>query len=247
MKMGYRSDLDLLKGLAIIAVVLYHAGWSKSGYLGVDVFLVLNGYLIVPKVLNEIEEERFRYFHFLEKKVFRFLPLVLLISGLSLAIGYWWILPHDYRFLSEEAVAASVFMNNILQSITTQNYWAAIYQKVLMHTWFLGVLFQFYIVSPLLMLLMKQRMKVMLVLLTILSVTLYVMPIDSIANKYYLLPYRFFEMAIGGLVAIRAPKVSVPVKYASLCGLLLMIFFGAFTIGERAMPYNIVGGDELYS
>jgi peptidoglycan/LPS O-acetylase OafA/YrhL len=241
-KKGYRHDLDLLKGFVIIAVVLYHAGWCKSGYLGVDLFLVLNGYLVVPKVMNEIEEGRFRYFAFLEKKIFRLLPLVLLVSGLSLAIGYWGMLPHDFRFLSEEAVAASVFMNNILQAITTQNYWAAIYQKVLMHTWFLGVLFQFYLVFPLLMLLMKRQMKVTLMVLIVLSIVLYLLPIDSIGNKYYMLSYRFFEMAIGGLVAIKPIKVPAPIKYISLCGLLFMIFLGAFTIGERTMSYNLVGG-----
>ena len=240
--MEYRYDLDILKGLAIIAVVLYHADWCKSGYLGVDLFFVLNGYLVVPRVMNEIEEGQFRYFSFLEKKIFRLLPVVLLVSGLSLAIGYWGMLPLDFRFLSEEAVAASVFMNNILQAITTQNYWAAIYQKVLMHTWFLGVLFQFYLVFPLLMLLMKRQLKVTLMVLTVLSIVLYLLPIDSIGNKYYMLPYRFFEMAIGGLKAIRPTKVSAPIKYISLCGLFLMIFFGAFTIGERAMPYNLVGG-----
>ena len=242
MEKKYRHDLDLLKGLAIIAVVLYHAGWCKSGYLGVDLFLVLNGYLVVPKVMNEIEEGRFRYFSFLEKKIFRLLPLVLLVSGLSLAIGYWGMLPNDFRFLSEETVAASIFMNNVLQAITTQNYWAAIYQKVLMHTWFLGVLFQFYVVFPLLMLLVRRQMKVMLIALTLLSLLLYLLPVDSIGNKYYLLPYRFFEIAIGGVVAIRTTKVSTSLKYISLCGLLFMIFFGAFTIGERAMPYNLTGG-----
>ena len=242
MEKKYRHDLDLLKGLAIIAVVLYHAGWCKSGYLGVDLFLVLNGYLVVPKVMNEIEEGRFRYFSFLEKKIFRLLPLVLLVSGLSLAIGYWGMLPNDFRFLSEETVAALTFMNNVLQAITTQNYWAAIYQKVLMHTWFLGVLFQFYVVFPLLMLLVRRQMKVMLIVLTLLSLLLYLLPVDSIGNKYYLLPYRFFEISIGGVVAIRATKVSTSLKYISLCGLLFMIFFGAFTIGERAMPYNLTGG-----
>ncbi len=238
----YRYDLDLLKGLAIIAVVLYHAGWCKSGYLGVDLFLVLNGYLVVPQVMRQIDEGRFRYWTFIEKKIFRLLPLVLIVSVLSLAIGYWGMLPNDLRFLSEEAVAASTFMNNVLQAITTQNYWAAIYQKVLMHTWFLGVLFQFYVVFPLLMLVVKRRMKMTLIVLTFLSLLLYLLPVDSIGNKYYLLSYRFFEIAIGGLVAIRAPRVSTSMKYFSVVGLFLMIFFGAFTIGERAMPYNLVGG-----
>ena len=187
MEKCYRYDLDLLKGLAIIAVVLYHAGWCKSGYLGVDVFLVINGYLVVPKVMNEIEEGRFRYSSFLEKKLFRLLPLVLLVSAFALAIGYMDMLPFDYRFLSEEVVASFVFANNILQSITTQNYWAAIYHKVMMHTWFLGVLFQFYIIFPLLMMVFRKWMKSALIVLTVLSLLLYLSPIDTIADKYYLI------------------------------------------------------------
>lgn len=241
MKKYYRHDLDLLKGLAIIAVVLYHAGWCKSGYLGVDLFLVLNGYFVVSQVMRQIDERRFRYWAFIEKKIFRLLPLVLIVSVLSLTIGYWGMLPNDLRFLSEEVVSASVFMNNMIQAITTQNYWAAIYQKVLMHTWFLGVLFQFYVVFPLLMLL-RRRMTLTLIVLTLLSLLLYLLPIDSIGNKYYLLPYRFFEIAIGGLVAIKSPRVSTSIKYFSVVGLFLMVFFGAFTIDERAMPYNLVGG-----
>jgi peptidoglycan/LPS O-acetylase OafA/YrhL len=240
--MNYRYDLDVLKGLAIVAVMLYHAGWCKSGYLGVDVFLVLNGYFVMPQVLRQIGEKRFHYFAFLEKKLFRLLPLVLLICGLSLAVGYWGMLPNDFRFLSEEAVASSVFGNNILQAVTTQNYWAAIYHKVLMHTWFLGVLMQFYVVFPLLMLLIRSRMRLALVLLMLLSLLLYLLPIDTIGDKYYLLPYRFFEIAVGGIVALHCWKGNPSISYLSLGCLLLMIFFGAFTIGEREMPYNLVGG-----
>lgn len=242
MEVKYRHDLDLLKGLAIIAVVLYHAGWCKSGYLGVDVFFIINGYLVVPKVMNEIVSGQFRYFSFLEKKLFRLLPLVLLVSAFALVIGYMDMLPFDYRFLSEEVVASSIFANNILQSITTQNYWAAIYHKVMMHTWFIGVLFQFYIIFPLLMIVFRKWMKSTLVILTVLSLLLYLSPIDTIADKYYLLHYRFFELTIGGLIALKTYRGSSLLSYASFLGILLMIFLGAFTIGERAMPYNLVGG-----
>lgn len=238
----YRYDLDFVKGLAIMAVVLYHAGWCKSGYLGVDVFFVINGYLVVPKVMNEIAEGRFCYWSFLEKKLFRLLPLVLIVSAAALLIGYMGMLPNDYRFLSEEVVASSVFMNNVLQAITTQNYWAAIYHKVLMHNWFLGVLFQFYIVFPLLMMLFRKRMEHALVVLALLSLLLYLSPIDTIGNKYYLLHYRFFELAIGGLIAMKTYKNSDTMGVISIIGVLLMIFMGTFTIGEREMPYNLVGG-----
>ena len=238
----YRYDLDFLKGLTIIAVILYHAGWCKSGYLGVDVFFVVNGYLVVPKVLDVIESGQFRYFSFLEKKLFRILPMVLLVSAFALAIGYMDMLPFDFRFLSEEVVASSFFMNNILQAMTTQNYWAAIYHKVMMHTWFLGVLFQFYIVFPLLMRVFRKWMKSALLTLTILSLILYVAPIDTIGDRYYLLQYRFFELSVGGLIATTSFKSSSALSYISFLGVLLMIFFGAFTVGERVMPYNLVGG-----
>ena len=238
----YRYDLDLLKGLAVIAVVFYHAGCCKSGYLGVDVFFVLSGCLIIPRVMDEILEGRFHYWHFLDKRVFRLLPLVLIVSGLSLVVGYWGMLPGDLRYLSEEVMSASVFSENILQSITTQNYWAAIYHKVLMHTWYLGVLFQFYIVFPLMMLLFRRRMMSVLVVLTLLSFVLYLLPIDTIGDKYYLLPYRFFEIAAGGIIAIRQHKASDGLSFLTLILVLAMIFFGAFTLGERAMPYNLVGG-----
>lgn len=238
----YRYDLDLLKGFSIIAVVLYHAGWCKSGYLGVDVFFVVNGYLVVPKLINEISEGRFRYFGFLEKKLFRLLPILLLVSAFALVIGYIDMLPFDYRFLSEEVVASSVFGNNILQSMTTQNYWAAIYHKVLMHTWFLGVLFQFYVILPLLMMLFRKWIKSVLIILTVLSLLLYLSPIDTIADKFYLLPYRLFELTVGGLFAIKAIKFPKSLGGLSFVGIILMIFLGAFTIEERAMPYNLVGG-----
>lgn len=238
----YRYDLDVLKGVAIIAVVLYHAGWCKSGYLGVDVFLVLNGFFVIPQVIKDIKGGRFCYFSFLERKFFRLLPLVLFVCGFSMAVGYFGMLPNDYRYLSEETIASSLFVNNILQSITTQNYWAAIYHKVLMHNWYLGVLMQFYVVFPLLMLLMRRWMRTALIILTLLSLLLYLIPIDTIGNKYYLLHYRFFEIAVGGLVAMKSFHVAKSWSYTSLGLLLLMIFFGAFTIGERAMPYNLVGG-----
>ena len=238
----YRHDFDLLKGLAMLAVFLYHAGWCKSGYLGVDVFLVLSGYFIVPRVMEQIAARNFAYFLFLERRLFRLLPLVLIIIAASLMVGYWGMLPGDFYYLSEEAVASSIFGNNVLQSLTTQNYWAAIYHKVLMHTWYLGVLFQFYVVFPLLMLLFRKRMRMVLFMLTLLSLLLYLLPVDTIGNKYYLLPYRFFEIALGGILAMHPRKGPSALSYSSSGLLLLMIFFGAFTIGERAMPYNLVGG-----
>ena len=89
---------------------------------------------------------------------------------------------------------------------------------------------------------LTERRLIRSVLLTILSLILYLSPIDTIGNQFYLLPYRFFELTIGGLIGLKTYKASSVLGAASFVFILLMVFFGAFTIGERAMPYNLVGG-----
>ena len=139
----YRDDLDLLKGFAIIAVVLYHMGISSCGYLGVDVFFAINGFLIMPKVIREVADGRFSFVSFLEKRIVRLLPLLLLVSACSLLVGYWGMLPDDYENLSSSVVASNFFSNNILAAITTADYWDIVNDyKALMHTWYIGILFE---------------------------------------------------------------------------------------------------------
>lgn len=156
----YRHDLDLLKGIAILAVVLYHMGISRSGYLGVDAFLVINGFFIVPRVIEQVSSGNFSYFAFLEKRIIRLLPLLLLVSAIVMFVGYWGMYPNDYENLSESVVATNLFSNNILSSITLKNYWNTLNDyKALMHTWYVGVLFEFYIVFPLIPIVVKSLSK----------------------------------------------------------------------------------------
>ena len=86
-KKTYRNDLDLLKGFAILAVVLYHSGIFPSGYLGVDAFLVINGFLIVPRLIRDIQNGSFNFFTFLEKRIMRLLPLMLLASAVVMILS----------------------------------------------------------------------------------------------------------------------------------------------------------------
>lgn len=258
---NYREDLDLLKGIAIIAVVLYHMGISPSGYLGVDVFFVINGFLIMPKVVCDVAENRFSYFSFMEKRIVRLLPLVLLVSLFSLIIGYCGMLPDDYENLSESVVATSFFSNNILASITTKNYWdVGNDYKALMHTWYIGILFEFYLVFPLILMLVKWFSKkmhfsfdkyavVVILLFSIISILLYLNPSVSIGDRFYLLHYRFFELSFGGLAGIWIVKHRQGQLYkhglisGSICVILIfVIFFGIFYIGEQNTEYNLVSG-----
>ena len=145
----YRTDLDVIKGIAIIAVILFHLGLVKSGYLGVDAFLVINGFLIVPSVLRKIESGDFSYWSFIRKRVMRLWPMVLFATLFCLIIGLIGMLPDDFENLGETIVASNLFSENILLSITTKDYWnVANDYNPLMHLWYVGVLFEFYLLFP---------------------------------------------------------------------------------------------------
>ena len=207
----YRNDIDAWKGFAIIAVILYHMGILKSGYLGVEIFLVINGFLVVPSVVRQIQEGRFSYVQFLKSKIMRFMPLVVAASALSLAIGYTGMLPDDYENLAETAVASDIFSQNILASITTKDYWKSSNAfSPLMHMWFIGILVEFYILFPLLLLALKKisrglslkKTSVFLGALSVLSIAIFLNPNTPAGDRFYLLPYRLFEFTLGGLVGL---------------------------------------------
>lgn len=210
----YRKDLDALKGIAIIAVVLFHIGLLKSGYLGVDAFFVINGFLVVPAVISKVATGDFNYFSFLEKKILRLWPLVIIASAVCLLVGFFGMLPDNYENLAESIVAGNLFSENILSAITTKNYWAVGNDyKPLMHLWYVGILMEFYIVFPLLLIGCKKVLakfngysenwltQAVAVMFAI-SLMLYLLPGTKDTLKFYYVQYRFFELLAGGIIGL---------------------------------------------
>lgn len=264
MSSKYRLDLDALKGIAIISVVLFHMGLLKSGYLGVDAFFVINGFLVIPSVIRKIASSEFSFFCFMEKRIVRLLPLIVLASAVSLILGYFLMLPDHYENLAQSVVAGNLMSENVLSAITTKNYWDVVNEyKPLMHLWYVGILFEFYIVLPILMLLAngiakklkKDRQMWMVVTLSsfcVISFLLYVLPFGSTGGKFYYLPYRFFELATGGLVVLYIGKVEWGrPKLRSLqniiaVGLTLVICCSLYSvITGNAVSEGVVIGKEL--
>lgn len=207
--------LDVLKAFAIIAVVLYHSGFFTFGYLGVDLFLVINGYLVTKSLNNKVLKNSGglagcrEYVQFEISRVVRLLPILLVAGVVCMILGFWVMLPDDYENLSESVVATNLFGNNILAAITTKNYWDVVNEyKPLMHTWYVGVVMQFYIVYPILFYLAKWDKKTPQHTLLVLISTLAVMSLliyfgtTDVAKRFYYLPSRFFEFAVGGIVAL---------------------------------------------
>ncbi len=150
-KPRYRSEIDGLRALAVIPVILFHAGLStfSGGYIGVDIFFVISGYLISSIIISEIEDKNFSIVRFYERRARRILPALFFLLTICSAIAWIWLLPNDMRRFSESLVATALFSSNILFYKTCGYFCGA--EKPLLHTWSLAVEEQFYIIFPILL------------------------------------------------------------------------------------------------
>lgn len=236
--------IDVLKAIAIIAVVLYHSGFLTYGYLGVDLFLVINGYFITKGlnkllITGEVNKGGIsKYFQFVICRIGRLLPVLLIAGVFCMAFGYFVMLPDDYENLSESVVATNFFGNNILSAITTKNYWDISNEyKPLMHTWYVGLVMQFYFIYPLLFYVakldkkgVKRTLIVIISTLSIISLLIYFGTTDD-AGRFYYLPSRFFEFTVGGIIALMW-KSQIDSKifknwFVYVCYALIMFLFCA--------------------
>ncbi len=207
--MKYRPEVDGLRALAVIPVILFHAGLSllSGGFVGVDIFFVISGYLITSIILSEMQQGTFSIINFYERRARRILPLLFVVIFFSF-IGAWlWLLPEDMKDFSQSLVAVVSFSSNIL-FMQESGYWGAVNElKPLLHTWSLAVEEQFYIIFPLFLLLAwkirKRWIAVSLVIIVfVLSLTFahigaYKMPIPT----FFLLITRAWELIIGAGIA----------------------------------------------
>ena len=167
----YRSDIDGLRAVAVISVILFHLGVLPNGYLGVDVFFVISGYLITGIIYQQKVNREFSVLKFYQKRIRRIVPLVLFITAITLSVGLLFMLPDDLENLCQNIIATNLSANNILSFITSSDYWAIKNEfRPLMHTWSLGVEEQFYLIFPILFVLIpSKRNKILLFGLIILS------------------------------------------------------------------------------
>lgn len=195
-----------MKAIAIIAVVLYHIGTCDYGYLGVDVFLVIAGYFTSQSIDKQIIN-RGGYFRFVTNRLFRLWPLLLLAGVVCLGFGWLMMLPDNFENVAQSVVATNFFGNNVLAAITTKNYWDVSNDyKPLMHTWYVGVIMQFYVIIPLLLFAVgkwsknaDRRKHANIVLVSLIGVASLVayLTCENAAMKFYYLPFRLYEFCAG--------------------------------------------------
>ena len=230
----YRNDIDGLRAIAVICVILFHLGYLTNGYLGVDVFFTISGYLITSIIYKELQNDKFSIYNFYERRIRRILPLVIFSTIIAFILGVFFMLPDDLENLCQSIFATNISANNILMKITSADYWALKNDyKPLMHTWSLGVEEQFYIIYPFLFLFLKNNSKkiilLFLFLITSISLFFFLEGNDS-STKFYFLQYRFFELSFGGICAILFYEENSFKNYINNKYLLYIIVFMLFVV-----------------
>jgi peptidoglycan/LPS O-acetylase OafA/YrhL len=206
--MDHRREIDGLRALAVLPVILFHAGFKTfaGGFVGVDVFFVISGYLITAIILIELEQEKFSIINFYERRARRILPALFIVMLACIPFAWLWLLPSDMKDFSKSLVAVSVFASNIFFGGESGYFDTVAELKPLLHTWSLAVEEQYYVLfPPFLLMLWKLGTRWMLVTLAMVFAgslgvahwAVYVKP----AEAFYLLPTRCWELLVGAFTA----------------------------------------------
>ena len=237
-KFKYRADIDGLRAIAVSAVVLFHAGLGVSGgFVGVDVFFVISGFLITSLILKDLQCGNFSIVEFWERRARRIFPALAVVVIATLIAGWFLMLSFGYQVLGQSAVALTVFASNIQFWRTSGYFDPAAEENPLLHTWSLSVEEQFYLIVPLLLCLVfalrfQRRLGLILGLGVLASflVSVYYLDRDP-KGAFYLLPSRAWELGAGSLLVLARP-----VSNSALRG--LMAWLGLASVLHACFFYD---------
>ncbi len=207
--MQYRAEIDGLRALAVLPVILFHGGFPgfEGGFVGVDVFFVISGYLITSILLNDLAQGRFSILRFYERRARRILPALFFVMAACVPMGLMWMLPGELRLFGQNSIAVSLFASNILFWRTTNYFSPRSEDNPLLHTWSLAVEEQFYIFFPLMLWLIwrfgPRSLIAMIVVTALISLGISEWGWrNSPTANFYLLPTRAWELMAGSLCAV---------------------------------------------
>ena len=204
---AYRADVDGLRALAIIPVLLFHAFPTvvPGGFVGVDIFFVISGFLISSIIFRGLQRERFSFAGFYANRIKRIFPALLLVLGVCAVFGWFSLLPDEYAQLGKHILGGAGYVENLVLRREAGYFDTSSFLKPLMHLWSLGIEEQFYLTYPLLLWAvwrLRGNLLAVLVPLVLISFSLNVWQVRSDAVSSFFLPQtRFWELWIGGALA----------------------------------------------
>lgn len=232
----YRADIDGLRAIAVLSVLFFHADIGfHGGYVGVDVFFVISGYLITGLILKDCDRGKFRILEFWERRVRRILPVLSVVILSSVAAGWFLFLPLDFKELGQSVIAQAMLMSNFYFWRDSGYFASAAEVKPLLHTWSLAVEEQFYLLFPVfLVALIRLSRKIIIPAIILLCSFSFSLCINYSyrhpSANFYLLPTRAWELLVGSLLAFlpsqRASKLwlTESLSWAGLLSILCAVF-----------------------
>ncbi|EHJ9657784.1 acyltransferase [Salmonella enterica] len=210
----YRADIDGLRAIAVLAVIVFHLNPNllPGGFVGVDIFFVISGYLITSIIYNDIKSNSFSYKGFYNRRIKRILPIFFVVLFATIIASALVMMPEDFKFMMRSAFSTIIFSSNIFFS-TNVNYFAQdVKEYPLLHTWSLSTEEQYYFIFPIIIFLLAKlsgfNVKRILVGLSVIALLSFSLAIYSRFNaelskfNYYYLPSRAWEMMIGSCIAV---------------------------------------------
>ncbi|MEP4198095.1 MAG: acyltransferase family protein [Aliishimia sp.] len=242
--MKYRPEIDGLRTIAVVPVILFHAGFSfvSGGFVGVDVFFVISGYLITTILLSEMDNGRYSLLRFYERRARRILPALFLVMALCIPFAWMFMLQTQLKDFFESLTTTALFTSNFLYYSESGYFAAVAEEKPLLHTWSLAVEEQYYLLfPPLLAVMMKFGRKVALAFIAMIAfVSLaYASLADLEAEaKFFLTHVRIWELLVGSLCAYAMMYHKIPSNaFLGILGLGLVA--APILLFDHGTPYPL--------
>lgn len=247
--MQYRAEIDGLRALAVLPVILFHAGFEffGGGFVGVDVFFVISGYLITSLIINDINKDTFSIVNFYKRRARRILPALLFVMFVCLPFAWLILIPSELKDFGQSLVAISIFSSNILFWIESGYFDAAAELKPLLHTWSLAVEEQFYILFPVFLTITWhlgiKKISFFLLIVFVGSLGLAEWSSNQIDNQklvsaaYFMIPTRAWELLAGVFIALYLKNYNF-FKSKTLNEILSLIGFSMITYSVIVFDKN---------
>lgn len=249
-KLTYRPEIDGLRAIAVLSVLIYHAQffflgrvWFKGGFVGVDIFFIISGYLITRIILNEYHvNKQFNLLHFYERRARRILPMLIFVIAVCIPFAWEYLIPNALIDFAKSSLSTIGFFSNVFFYFSTTEYGAnSSLAKPLLHTWSLGVEEQFYIIAPFLIILICKYFKEFQVTIILGLLLLSLQFADTMAEvnpelNFYLPFSRFWEFFLGSILAFVELKFG---KSKNNLAIQILPIFGLFLIIQSILFFNL--------
>lgn len=240
--MTYRKDIDGLRAVAVLAVLFYHffPGALPGGFVGVDVFFVISGYLVTNIIYNDVKKQKFTFAHFYAKRIRRLFPSLITILVFVLLVGTFFLVSDEFKLLGKHILSASTFSSNFVYFFESGYFDKDSDLKPLLHLWSLCIEEQYYLIWPVILLFLNRKKISIAKGLTFLTVLSFILNIfftkTNPSFAFYMLPSRLWELGCGGLLIFIPSSFNRFKPYCALPGMLLILLSFAAISSSKSFP-----------